>query len=182
MLTIRQQIFSNEWLKQFVQDFMAMPNRIHDAEDNLAKSDFDLSTYTLDKDAAEELETFESDAAFEVAAAVDENGKKLYSNETQRKAAISALLLKDERYVAAKNKVVQAKHKKQQLALDLAKCRNILNGVKSQYYAMKDLAAIVAGLSHESIESKKLELIARKTAILEGAVKQIKETPDNADF
>lgn len=172
--TIRQQIISDESVQAIIQKLLDLPERVRDAEDVLAETEFKLSYFNDVKDAKEEVDIIKGEVAYEVNIETEqiENGKdkagnvtfksvKKFTNEKQRDAEAMIRLSKDNRYIQACNALKNAEMAKNQLTFDMAKSRNTMLAVKNEYFVTQSIANIIAGLCHENKNIEKLEDLAK---------------------
>lgn len=176
MLSIRQTIASDEFVRALIEDTAALPTRVKDAKDTLAAAEYEEAMFSGVEDAKQRIKEVEAEAMYMVLNETNGDGKKKYTNDTQREMAVTAMLSKDKEYIDAKNALIAARRQEAELKMKLGKVRNQLGFVIDVSYANKSICALIAGLSHESVILDRLEAIARKEAMIGGITETLTES------
>lgn len=162
MNTLRQQIFSDGALKIFIEQFRNMPDRLKDAKDNLAQTEFATSTDNTSKIVEEQIATLEAELSFEIANEINGDGKKIFTNEKMRDSELRRRLSRSTDYVDFANKLLVAKRGDAQRKMDFAKERNQFEYLKDRYFTDKAILEAIAGLSYESMAAARLDRVVAR--------------------
>lgn len=181
MTTIRQSIMSDDAISRMIDEMIGLPERIKDANDALATTEFNVACFNKIDAAKERVAAIEAEANYIVLNEINGDGKKKYSNEAQRASAVLQALQTDQSYIDARNELLAAKQEKFALDMQMAKERNNLKYLVDLSFTNKAVCEMIAGLCREDHTSGKLELIARKEAILSGVSRQL-EGVKNGNF
>lgn len=173
--TIRRAVIDDAATVNLLGNLADMPNRTQEARDNLTHAEFELSVFNDHELAKDKVDELELEATFEVAQETEENGKKKYANEQQRKAAAASNLSKSQEYLDAKNKLIQAKTAKAELELKVGKLRNQFYFAIDEFKAQMAIAGLAQGLCHENENSRVMQHVYRQKDKLATAINQLKE-------
>ena len=169
METLRQQIMSDSALREFIKQFMNMPDRLKAAKDNLAQTEFGMATDNTAKNIEEEIATLEAEIGFEIANAVNGDGKKEFSNEKMRESELRRRLSKSMDYRDLANKLLVARRGDAQRKMDFARERNQLEYLKDRYFTDKAIIECISGLSYESVAAVRLDRVVNRAGELNNA-------------
>ena len=174
-LTIRQRIIADDAIRDLMFNVHELPDRAREARNNLVTAEVELDYFRADKEAKDEIENLEAEAAYEASLEVDAAGKKVNSNEQQRGAAARKILLKTPEYLRAVEKHKMALCKKGELALHVGKLRNQLFFILDELKAALAEVQLVAGLCHEQRIFDSLSFIEEKQVRLTKIFNILKE-------
>jgi hypothetical protein len=165
--TIRQGIIDDSQVTIFLAALQAAPNRIKEASDSLVDAEHELKLHEINEleQAKEALTQVELEIGFEV------RQDTTLKNDKMREAAIAKQKKGNEEYVAAVNKLAQAKKHKAELEAKIGKNYNQKYYVRNLFQAYCACATMIGGLSHEQLQSEMVD--AMKNLAL--TLSQIKE-------
>lgn len=172
--TIRQAVIGDGSVANLRIAIQGMPQRIQEARDNWSHAEFELSVFNQHELAKDKVDEFELETEFEIAQEL-ENGKKKHSNEQQRKAAKAVVLSKNQEYLDAKNKLIQAKRAKAELEMRVGKLRNQFYFAIDDFKAHMAIAGLVQGLCHEHENSQLTQYLRGQNQKIASMINRLKE-------
>ena len=141
--------------------------RLEGVSDSLSKAE--LEVYNVKMELSEvdnQIADMEAEALFEAQCAVGDDGKKLYTNDGQRKVAANKQLATDPEFVALLNRRKAIGRTKMAADQRVGKHFNMVKALKNEYYATMKRADIMCALSSEvsraELESKINAYIAKE--------------------
>ncbi len=176
MQTIRQGIMDNETVGMSLAEGDTLVREVSIAYGELRQVTNKLSDFQANgiRTIKERVDDIEGEIAFEVKEATDDSGKKIYSNDTKRAAALKEGLKASEFWLTATGQLRAAQETESKLKQDVMKCEHEVKITRYYFSVWQSRMAVIAGLSNEQQEHRH-HLIASTNVTIGGNNAEEKE-------
>jgi len=160
-VTIRRQIVPDDTVIQVLNDLQTLPQRAKDAKNVQVEVEHEVRLAAMALQEAENrVAEMEGEALFEAQCAVGDDGKKLYTNEAQRKTAAQRDLQTDPAYAEAIQTQMNARKDKMMVEMRAGKIHNSVTHVFTEFKAAVAASFLIGSLSQESHMNEIMERMA----------------------